>query len=47
MSLSVLDVTTGDVATVPLEDAGMETVNSVIPNIEKELGRVRGLSEDK
>jgi len=25
----------------------METVKSVIPNIEKELGRVRGFSEDK
>ena len=47
MSLSVLDVTTGEVATVPLEDDGMETVQSVIPKIEKELGRVRGLSEDK
>ena len=47
MSLSVLDVTTGDVATVALEDAGMETVESVIPNIEKELGRVRGVSDDK
>jgi len=47
MSLSVLDVTTGVVAIVPLEDAGMETVKSVIPNIEKELGKVRGLSEDK
>ena len=47
MSLSVLDVTTGEVATVPLEGDGMETVQSVIPKIEKELGRVRGLSEDK
>ena len=45
MSLSVLDVTTGDVVTVPLEDAGKEMVKSVIPNIEKELGRVGGLSE--
>ena len=47
MSLSVLDVNTGEVVTVPLEDDGMETVRSVIPKIEKELGRVRGLSEDK
>ena len=47
MSLCVLDVTTGDVATVPLEESGMETVRSVIPNLEKELGKVRGLGEDK
>ena len=47
MSLSVLDVTTGDVVTVPLEDDGMETVKLVAQKIEKELGRMRGLGEDK
>ena len=47
MSLSVLDVSSGEVVTVPLEDDGLKTVRSVFPKIEKELGRVRGLSEDK